>query len=315
MRKLFTMLLAFVLVLSTFVGCDVTEKLGLNKKVQHGFELHEVDLVEHLIYDQNDIQVVVTSLDYSEDAYINVNFEVHNASDKDVRVCTDYFEANGLYLDRHAFVDEYCICPAGEDATDTVKIARTRLDSAHICHLKEFDISLHIENGHFEEVVEEDHGHDHEHEPEMQFVVDGVIEEATPEIVVHTNCDADYTQEIDNDGTVLVDNEYAYLVLRDLYINAGGYTTISTYLDNHADSMMRVKFYIHKVNGMDYENDGRVSMLNGHDGFPTCTLFGLLQNELGIKKIESAEISCKLYVEKDGESTLVYETEHFTLAF
>lgn len=317
MKKLIAMLFAFSFMLGTLLGCDVTEKLGITKPKQPGFEQHEVHLTEHTVYDKDGVEVIVTSLDYSEKAYIIVNFEVHNSTEQDIRVCTDYFEANGLYLARHAFEDEYCVCPAGEIATDRVKLARSKLNMAHISHIKELDFSLCIEKGHFEaDEVESHEGHDHvTEEVGMHFVVDGVIAESTNEIVVPTDCDADYTQQIDTHGTVLVDEQGIYIVLQDLYINDGGYTTVSAYFKNDAAKMAYAKIYLHKINGMDYENDGRLTMLNGHDGFPSTSLFGLLKNELGVTKITDATISCEVYLDEGEEPTLIYKTEPITLEF
>lgn len=313
MKNLIAILFAFTFMIGTLVSCNVTEKLGITKPEQHGHEMHEVTLEEQRVYDKDGVEVIVKSLDYSEKAYIIVNFEVHNHTEQDIRVCTDYFEANGIYLARHAFEDEYCICKAGEITTDRIKIARARLNMAHIEHIKDLDFSLCIENGHFEA---DEHDHDHgTAEVGMHFVVDGVIAEATEEIIIPTNCDADYTQDIDKHGTVLMDKDGIYLVLQDIYISDGKYTTIVAYCKNDAFDIMRATVYIHKINGMDYENDGRISMLNGHDGFPSCSLFGLLKNELGVTKIENAEISCKVYLGDGDNSTLVHETERMTLEF
>ncbi len=313
MKKLIATLFAFSFMLGTLLSCDVAEKLGIAKKEHPGFEQHEVHLTEHTVYEKDGIEVIVKSLDYSEKAYIIVNFEVHNNTEQDIRVCTDYFEANGLYLARHAFEDEYCVCPAGEIASDRVKIPRSKLNMAHISHIKELDFSLCIENGHFEA---DEHDHDHgTAEVGMHFVVDGVIAEATNEIVVPTDCDADYVQEIDKHGTVLVDEQDIYLVLQDLYISDNGYTTVTSYCKNNSTDMMRAKISLHKINGMDYENDGRLSMLNGHDGFPSCSLFGLLKNELGVTKIESAELSCEVYLGDGDNSTLIFKGEPITIEF
>ena len=199
--------------------------------------------------------------------------------------------------------------------TDRVKVSRNKLNTAHISHIKEIDFSLCIEKGHLEADEVEDHGHDHTNaEINMHFVVDEVVSEATKEIVIPTDCDADYTQQIDKHGTVLVDEQGIYLVLQDLYINDGGYTTITSYFKNDAAEMARAKIYLHKINGMDYENNGRLSMFNGHDGFPSCSLFGLLKNELGVTEIKSATLSCEVYL-GDGDGTLIFKGEPIDLKF
>ncbi|MBE6680407.1 MAG: hypothetical protein E7598_07815 [Ruminococcaceae bacterium] len=316
MKKLIAILFALSFMLGTLLGCSFAEKLGIAKEEQPGYEMHEVHLEEHAVYDKDGIEVIVKSLDYSEKSYIIVNFEVHNHTETDIRVCTDYFEANGIYLARHAFEDEYCICPAGEITTDRIKIARSKLNTAHISHIKELDFSLCIENGHFE-ADEEDHlGHDHgDAEMGMHFVVDGVVAEATNEIIVPTDCDADYIQGIDEHGTVLVNEQGIYLVLQDLYISDGGYTTIASYFKNDSTDMARATVYLHKVNGMDYENDGRLSMLNGHDGFPSASLFGLLKNELGVTKIDSATVSVEVYLGDGDDALLIFKGEPMELEF
>ena len=56
-------------------------------------------------------------------------------------------------------------------------------------------------------------------------------------------------------------------------------------------------------------------MLNGHDGFPSCTLFGLLKNELGITKIDSATVSVKVYLGDGDNSQLIYEGAQVDIEF
>ncbi len=306
MKKPIAFLLASLLVIFAFVGCDSGIDLDDIKNAidKNDVAFEDIEIQEQAVYDENDIKVIAKSLDFSDTSYVMLNFEVQNNSANDVRVYTNYFEINELYFAKHAFEYEYCECKAGETAETRAKMSRSTLEMSYIELIKDIDFSLCIENGHFETTGDGTY-----------FVTDGFVTESTDKITLSTNCPADYEQEVDKEGTVLVDEEGIYLVLKDFYISDRGYPTVVAYCDNGYTEAIRARIYITEVNGIEYEDDGRLNMLDGHDGFPGFILLSSLDEKIGITEIENAKVYCKVYYGDTANSTLLLETEPVTIEF
>ena len=324
MEKLMIKLLVLTVMLCSLMGCTIVkeaalpangigeEETGESKQDNISkaesevinMQIGDLSIEEQTVYDANGIKIIAKRLDFSDPYYTKLYFEVQNNSGKDIDFNSNYFSVNGLYLGGQVFTLGTTDCKNGETIEVCAEIPKTSIEMSNIKLIKEFEISFYIEYG---QLTTGEGG--------TTLQVEGIFENGTEGAVIKTNCPESYVQEIDTTGTVLVDEQGVRVVMKDLYVSQFGSPAGRVYFENNADQLLRVRVYIHKINGIEIEESGRFGVLNGHKGFGGVFL-SADANELGITKIESAEVSCKVYYEEGIEDVdVISQTEAVTVMF
>ncbi len=324
MKKRMIKLVTLIGMLSLMMGCTAvkdatspvngTGEVEIMENNQENFSEAEAEVIdmqigelrieEQIVYDANGVTIAAKRLDFTSPSYVNLYFEVQNNSGKDIDFNSNYFLVNGLYFGGQVFTLGSTDCKNGETIEVCAEIPKTMIEMSNIELIKEFEISFYIEYG---QMTTDEGG--------TTLQVEGTFEDATEGAVIKTNCPESYVQEIDTTGTVLVDEQGVRVVMKDLYFSQFGYPVGCAYFENNSDRLLRTRIYIHKINGIEIEESGRFGVLNGYKGFGGLFL-SADANELGITKIESIEVSCKVYYEEGiNDVDVIPQTESVTITF
>ena len=135
MKKIIMSLIAVFALLTGVVGCSSgsDEKLGTNGDV-------DVTIEEQVIYDEHDIKVTASGLDFDDIWGPSIEVLIENNSKKDVTVQADYCIVNDLMTDTMFSSD----VASGKKANDTITMLYSDLELEKLNDIQEIELVLNI---------------------------------------------------------------------------------------------------------------------------------------------------------------------------
>lgn len=135
MKKIIMSLIAVFALLTGVVGCSSgsDEKLGTNGDV-------DVTIEEQVIYDEHDIKVTASGLDFDDIWGPSIEVLIENNSKKDVTVQADYCIVNDLMTDTMFSSD----VASGKKANDTITMLYSDLELEQLNDIQEIELVLNI---------------------------------------------------------------------------------------------------------------------------------------------------------------------------
>ncbi len=238
------------------------------------------------IYEHDGISVTATALDFSNPDYAVLRLETTNTTEVDVQLSSHYVLVNGLCVGGNIMSH---ICPAGETVQTDVKISNSTLDRSGIDVIRDIRFALWIDEIHMEEDI---------------AISDGMLVENTGELTVLTNSAADSGESDTPVGQVLLDADDIVLRLDSLQVEDNGAGWLNVYCGNGWSEPVQVAISLVSLNGQPYTYSGRITMQEGTEGFGGFSIPHSALMELGIRSIESVELTYEVFL---GDSVMSTE--------
>lgn len=215
------------------------------------------------VYNTLNFRLTAKKLDTSNPNFAGViTFEAENKSDKDIRVYTNSFDANGLTLAQKAF-DE--TVSAGATVEFECNIPDSSAELAKIEIIKDITMNLHLET------------------------TDGTLIEDIEAERIKTDAPALLVQEIDKTGMEIL-NENGVRVVFQSFEFVKGRPMFKAWVENDFTEPVRVTINLNKINGEEYDDFEKLYMPSHSEGY---SAFYLSDDE--ITELESVEITAEAF--------------------
>ena len=258
MKKLIAFFLASVMVLSLLTGCN-------DKESPVDEEPKNVTVAETVIYDKKDITITVTGMTKTN-LGVQFSVDVRNRSERNIIFTANYFVVNGITVGGGGFI----ACDADRSVQDTIYLYSSELEKAGIktvATVRGMDCRIIDSNT---------------SKPLYTFDFDLV-----------TSAGADYQQEVNTDGDVLLDSNGIRILSKNFTHDVYGEASRLVMMNNTNRAIV-VEAQDIKVNGIRVDGKLYSTVYMNSVCFSDLSLYSSALNEANIESVES--ISFKLLI-------------------
>lgn len=245
----------------------------------------EVTIEEQVLYEKNNIKITAKSLDLGALFGPEIKVLVENQSEIGVTVQIRNFSINGYMAD----TTFSCDVAAGKKTNDSITIMKRSLEDCNIETITDIEFSFHIFD-----------------EEKWDTLDDSEI------IRIETSAISSYTQNFDDSGEVLVDQEGIRIIYKYVKDDVMG-ADIVLYLENNSEKAVTVQQRDMSINGFMISGIFSCDLMPGKKAVDGISLLQSYLDENEITELEEGEISFHVFT-LDGWDTL-FDTEPVTIKF
>ena len=180
-------------------------------------------LAEKIIYNQNDIVVTVTGIEYDGLLGPQIGVLIENNSTQNITILTRNSSVNGYMIDFH--MSSHVL--AGKKAYSGIVILNDNLQFANIDKIADIEFSLHIiESTSFDTIADSD------------------------QISLSTNVASSYIQTYDDSGVALYDENGIRIIAKGLSLDSNFFgPELILYIENNSDKCITIQSRDSSING------------------------------------------------------------------
>lgn len=233
----------------------------------------KAEITETLLYDANGITVTANSLNLDGFMGPEVKLNIRNESDKNITVQTGASAVNGMMFTGTLSED----VAAGKTANSSISFLNTEMDANNIKTIGEMTIDLHIYDTDAWQMIDD---------PEP--------------VTLKTTADGTFTQECDDSGDVIYDNNGIKVVCKglnpqDSWIGPG----IELYIENNSDQYTTIQTCNTSINDIMIDPVFSQNMMPHTKVVTSISFLDKVLTDNNIETISKAEFNLRFFSTKD----------------
>lgn len=297
MKKLLSLVLVLILAVS-LVACTGTTEPGTDKTPSVGgtsdntpssgeTSKQEITLDETIIYNENDVKIIATGMDYSGFFGPSIKVLIENNSAKNLTVQSRDSAINGAMIDT-IFSEDVA---AGKKANTTITFTESELNTAGIKTIKNIEFKI------------------------VLLDTDSYDTVATSEtIALTTSADASFAQTFDSTGETLYDKDGIKVVAKKLSSEDSFWgSELYLYIENNTQKYLTIQARDVSINGFMVDPSFSCDILPGKVAYSSITFFESDLTDNGITDI--SELELKLHIFEAESWDTVKETDIIKISF
>ncbi|MBO5247733.1 MAG: hypothetical protein J6B54_00340 [Clostridia bacterium] len=273
MKKLLSLALILVLTFS-FASCVDVSETGTDKNPSTGgnttpSDKTEVTLSEKVIFNQNDVEITVTGMDYSGFFGPSVKVLIENNSQKNLTVQTRDSSVNGAMIET-IFSEDIA---AGKKANSSIVFAENELKTAGIQTIKNIEFKIYL------------------------FDTESYDDVATSEtITLTTSADVSFDQIFDKSGETLYDEDGIKVIAKKLSSRDSFWgSELYLYIENNTEENITIQTKDVSINGFMVDPVFSCEILSGKVAFSSVTFLESDLTDNGIEDITELELKLNIF--------------------
>lgn len=268
MKKLLCLLSVFGLCFG-LCGCSSSDEGSKDPQGSTIGEKKETVLEEQVIYEENDIKVTATGLDFIGFFGPSIKVLIENNSSSDIMLQAQYCTVNNLMVDTIFSAN----VAAGKKANDTITLDSNVLEAANVSTIKEIQLVLNVIDA------------------ETWYTV-----YSSEPITLKTSSFDGVEQQFDDSGVVAIDEDNFKIVFKKLDSKDSFLgTDIYLYLENNSGTDVIVQVENVSVNGFMIEPVFSCDVVSGKKAFDTITFFQSDLENNNIEEINEMELEFEIF--------------------
>ncbi len=291
MKKLLSLALILVLTFS-FSACVDVPEAGTDKKPSVGdnakpSEKTEVTLSEKVIFDQNDVKITATGMDYSGFFGPAVKVLIENNSPQNLTVQTRDSAVNGAMIET-IFSEDVA---AGKKANSSIVFTESELKTAEIQTIKDIEFRIHLcDTESYDDV-------------------------ATSEtITLTTSADASFNQVFDKLGETLYDADGIKVIAKKLSSEDSFWgSELYLYIENNTNENITIQTKDVSINGFMVDPVFSCDILSGKVAYSSVTFLESDLTNNGITDITELELKLNIFNKETWDD--IKETDIIKISF
>jgi len=204
-----------------------------------------------VIWEQAGVKVCVEELDWYGG---HLRLTAENSNTYAVKLASTLFEINDICLGQEVFDEPI---PEGEKLSIDIALPERGLQLCGIDVIKDINLRFCLESAHY--VNDEDYY--------PYYETDEIIIDESEDVIIVTDCDESYVQEISDDSEVLFEGSGIKVQFVGCIEDDGYDPILLYYVENGFSEKIRARVYVHKVNGIEVDDSSRAQMPSGCKGY------------------------------------------------
>lgn len=293
MKKFLVLLLSMILCLS-IAACsdsnnweDEDDEDEQSEKDEQNKDSTQVTIEEQVVYDQNDIKVTVTGLDIDNILGPTLKLTIENNRSENFKVTNTGFSVNNLMINALFYPE----IEAGTTVEESISIADSTLQESGITVIQTIEFQLKfVESESYATLFESD------------------------PITLTTSADPSYQQEVNDNGTVVLNDDNIRLVVQGIRYNSlMERNEVVIFIENKSQKMWTLQVNSATLNGFSLTPILSTDVSAGKMAYSTIVFSKEDLENHGISDFETLELALRVVDFNDFHST--YMTDPVTVNF